>query len=162
MISLDKNADGEITKNHTRYIVGDIVDTILEEKYDIIFNLSVLEHIDNWETALKNMDAMLKIRGRLVMTPAFFSSNRQFSLHQIPELLSQLKNYDFGVVDLSLDDTWCSDYVKNNYLSIFADKRLLEEQEYNSIELYIDEIKIQEKKDTQTNFKMDIPNPRAL
>ena len=146
--------DGEITKPHTQYIVGDITETVLKEKYDIILNLSVLEHITEWKKALKNMDAMLKIGGWFILTPAFFSEGRQFGLQEIPELLTQFKNYDLGEIDLSLDNSWCSDYIKEHYPNKFADKRLLADQPYNSIELYLDLIKKSDRKDTQTNFKM--------
>lgn len=159
---LDKNPKGEITKSHTKYIVGDITETVLKEKYDIVLNLSVLEHIKEWKKALKNMDAMLKIGGRLILTPAFFSIGRQFGLEQIPELLTQLKNYDLGEIDLSLNDSWCSDYVKKYYPDKFIDKRFLVNQKYNSIELYIEGIKKSEMENVQTNFEMDRINPTAL
>ena len=77
------------------------------KKYDIVMCISVLEHIDNYFKAIKNLTKLVKKNGYLVMTlDLFLDDFRNCKKSDIPEILKLLKGFDLGEVDLSEDELY--------------------------------------------------------
>lgn len=155
---LDKNPDSCRTKKHTNFIHKDITKEHTEKKYDVILCLSVLEHIKEWKEAIKNMSKSLKINGELVLVLDVFSLKRQFSISQIPEVLTMLSNYDLGKIDLSIDELWSLQHVYMNmhdkFFSYEKNKRDILPTE-DLIELFISGQKIEETKNKKVTFSLE-------
>lgn len=78
-----------------------------DKKYDIVLCVSVLEHLDNYLDAIKNMTKAVKKGGYLVMTLDLFLDNfKQCKKEDIPRILKLLKDFDLGKVDLSEEDLY--------------------------------------------------------
>lgn len=120
VLDIDSKSLG--VKNHNQFLVMDITKEAPEKEYDLVLCLSTLEHIKEWRQAIKNMDSCLKIGGNLVLVIDIFSSKRQFHKSQIPELLTQLKNYDLGKIDLSIDGLWTIKSAANLFPSMFKSR----------------------------------------
>ena len=62
---LDHLKISEQIKNKINFIQGDISKTNFDEKFDLIYSTSVLEHINNIEDSLKNMYSLLNSNGSI-------------------------------------------------------------------------------------------------
>ena len=75
-IILDHKKISEQIKNNVNFIEGDISKINLEDKFDLIYSTSVLEHISDVETSLKNMYSLLNSGGSI-----FHNYNPYFSFN---------------------------------------------------------------------------------
>ena len=75
-IILDHIKISEQIKNNVNFIEGDISKINLEDKFDLIYSTSVLEHISDVETSLKNMYSLLNSGGSI-----FHNYNPYFSFN---------------------------------------------------------------------------------
>ncbi len=73
---LDHIKISEQIKNNVNFIEGDISKINLEDKFDLIYSTSVLEHISDVETSLKNMYNLLNSGGSI-----FHNYNPYFSFN---------------------------------------------------------------------------------
>jgi SAM-dependent methyltransferase len=84
-------ADGMFNP-HWHVLHDNIVDSKIGGEFDLITCISVLEHIQDYHAAVRNMFALLKPGGRLVLT--FFYNERQFieNIYDRPEIWEEFKN----------------------------------------------------------------------
>ena len=75
-IILDHIKISKQIKNNVNFIEGDISKINLEDKFDLIYSTSVLEHISDIETSLKNMYSLLNSGGSI-----FHNYNPYFSFN---------------------------------------------------------------------------------
>lgn len=96
--AIDNVQDYWISKvfNRHYYIIDDdITDTNLKENYDIITCISVLEHIPNYNGAIKNMYSLLKSGGYLILT---FPYNEIKYIKNVYELTNAGYGKDFPYI----------------------------------------------------------------
>src|SRR3989344_35359 len=62
------------------FVLGDAATIDLKEKFDLIFASDIIEHIDNTQAFLKNMNKHLKVGGLL-----FLNTQNSFSLNYLME-----------------------------------------------------------------------------
>jgi len=155
---LDKNVDSCRATKHNNFICQDISKKSTDKKYDIVLCLSVLEHIKDWRESLQNMDNCLKEGGELVLVLDIFGSQRQFSISQIPEILTILSNYNLGEVDLSMNDLWSLSYVREKLFKKF----LIRKNEHDAVssnndvtELFISGKKRKQMESTKIYFPVE-------
>lgn len=93
---------------NVEYLNVDITSFESKEKYDVVMCLSVLEHIDDRLTAIKNLMNSVKPGGYLVMTLDLFLDNsrscRENEIQSIIKMLSQ--EFDLGKIDLNKDSLY--------------------------------------------------------
>jgi len=65
-----------MVNRHFHIINDDITDTKISNKYELITCISVLEHIKEFNTAIKNMFFLLKPKGFLIITLPY--SNKKY------------------------------------------------------------------------------------
>lgn len=79
-----------------------------KEKFDIVLCVSVLEHIDDYISAIKRLTQLVKKDGYLAMTLDLFLDNsrpcRKDDIEKIIDILS--KNFEIGKVDLTEKDLY--------------------------------------------------------
>ncbi len=70
---------------HYHILDDDITKTRLKESYDLITCISVLEHIEDHQTAVQNMIKLLKPGGHLVLTCPYHEREYQPNVYQLPD-----------------------------------------------------------------------------
>ncbi len=121
-----------------RFICQDLAKLNLDEKFDKVISISVIEHINNWRNAIKNLTKILKTNGLLIMTigldldnkrPLFYSDN--------PEILSILKEYSMELIgeqDIKIEDEFTKEKILQKGLDFPELNAVnIEEERYTTI-----------------------------
>src|SRR4030088_3142396 len=64
-----------MVNRHWKVIDDDILKPTISDKFDMVTCVSVIEHIEDHQTAFKNMIAMLKPGGHLIVTTPYSEKN---------------------------------------------------------------------------------------
>lgn len=87
---------------NVEFLKVDITSFNTAKKYDVVMCISVLEHIDDYFVALKNLTKLVKQNGYLVMTLDLFLDNfkncKEEDITKVIEILS--KEFELGKIDL--------------------------------------------------------------
>ena len=88
--------------NNVKFLKMNALKTKSRKKYDIVMCISVLEHIDNYFKAIKNLTRLVKKNGYLVITLDLFLDNfRDCKKSDISKILKLFNDFDLGKIDLS-------------------------------------------------------------
>jgi len=109
VVVIDKNIK---SLNHCftfipKLYVASLEDLKITEEFDKVICISVLEHIEEWRKALKNIINILKNKGILYLTMNVdFDNKRNICYDDVSEVLEILRknNINLGEIDLSTDD----------------------------------------------------------
>lgn len=91
------------TEKNVEFLKMDISQYTSDIQYDIVLCVSVLEHIDDYFQAIKNITKLVKCGGYLVMTLDMFLDNfKNCKERDIKKVLNILKSdFELGEIDLS-------------------------------------------------------------
>jgi len=93
--------------SNVEFLTLNVLNFKTDKKYDIVLCLSVLEHVDNYFEAIKNLTESVKKDGYLVITlDLFLDDFKNCKKKDIPKILELFKDFDLGKVDLSEDDLY--------------------------------------------------------
>jgi 2-polyprenyl-3-methyl-5-hydroxy-6-metoxy-1,4-benzoquinol methylase len=70
---------------HYHVIDDDITDTRLSDTFDLITCVSVIEHIHNFDDAIRNMFSLLKTNGHLLLTFPYNEESYVENVYELPE-----------------------------------------------------------------------------
>lgn len=73
-----------MTNRHYHIIKDDIVDTRLKDKFDLITCVSVLEHIEEYDAAVRNMFTLLNPDGALILTFPYNEKSYIRNVYKLP------------------------------------------------------------------------------
>lgn len=95
---------------HYHVIDDDITQTKINEKFDVITCVSVLEHIQDHRSAMKSMYRLLNPGGRLILTCPYNEKHYVHNVYKLPES-SVTEEYPFITQAFSRKevDSWLSD-----------------------------------------------------
>jgi len=117
-----------MVNRHYHIINDDITDTKLNDEFDFITCISVLEHVEKYDDAMKNMVKLLKSGGHLVLTFPFSEKKYVKNVYSLPgssygqdatyicqsfsraELEKWTKEYGCKIVDQEYWQFWSGDY----------------------------------------------------
>jgi 2-polyprenyl-3-methyl-5-hydroxy-6-metoxy-1,4-benzoquinol methylase len=106
---------------HFHVIDDDITNTKLNQQFDLITCISVLEHIRNYNVAVKNMFSLLKPGGHIILTCPYNENQYVENVYKLLESSVVGKNFPFVTQAYSRKEL-------NNWLSLNGGKII--EQEY--------------------------------
>jgi len=107
--------------NRHYYVINDnITKTKLKDEFDFITCISVLEHIEDFDIAVKNMLSLLKPSGHLILT--FPYSERKY-IKNVYELQGSSYGQNASYITQSFSRTEIDNWLRNNNATII-------EQEY--------------------------------
>jgi SAM-dependent methyltransferase len=69
---------------HYHVIDDDITDTRIDDKFDLITCISVLEHIEKYEIAIRNMFSLLNSNGYLILTFPYSENQYVKNVYKLP------------------------------------------------------------------------------
>ena len=75
---------GGMLNQHYHVINDDITKTQIEDKFDLITCISVLEHIEEFNDAVKNMFSLLNPNGHLILTFPYTESGYVRNVYELP------------------------------------------------------------------------------
>jgi len=71
--------------NRHYYVINDdITDTLIEERFDFITCVSVLEHIEAYDSAVRNMFKLLRVKGHLALTFPYNETRYVPDVYKLP------------------------------------------------------------------------------
>ncbi len=73
-----------MVNRHYHIVNDDITDTRLDDKFDLITCVSVLEHIERSDAAIRNMFALLNSNGYLIMTFPYNEKHYMRNVYELP------------------------------------------------------------------------------
>jgi len=123
VVVFDKNP---ISLNHCvtfspRFVCQNLVNLNITEEYDKIVSVSVIEHIEKWRDAIKNLCVALKQDGLLIMTISIDLDNkRPLFYSDIPEIINILKENSMELVgeqDIEIEDEFTKEQIVERNMS---------------------------------------------
>jgi len=92
-----------------------------DESFDVVYCVSTLEHVDNWETAVEELSRIVKKGGYLLMIVDGMIGDRYFKEQNLDMLLRLLRrHFEMGEVDLSNEDNWIYSGVEGTTMSLIT------------------------------------------
>jgi 2-polyprenyl-3-methyl-5-hydroxy-6-metoxy-1,4-benzoquinol methylase len=94
---------------HYHVINDDITDSCISDKFDLITCISVLEHVQNYQSAVKNMFTLLNPNGHLIMTFPYSESLYIRNVYELPGSNAFNKNIPYITQSYSRNELsgWC-------------------------------------------------------
>jgi len=140
VVVLDKNP---ISLNHCvsftpRFICQNLEDLCLTEQFDKVISISVIEHIDKWEEAIKKLIKCVKVKGLLILTiNVDLNNKRPIFYSQISKILSIFNKQSIkliGHTDIDINDEFTKEKcIENNIILPDLDKVRIGEERYTII-----------------------------
>lgn len=104
-----------------RFICQDLTTLNINETFDKVISISVIEHIENWRNAIRNLTKILKANGLLIMTIGIDLDNkRPLYYSDIPEILTILKECSMELIgeqDIEIEDEFTKERILQKRLN---------------------------------------------
>lgn len=99
-----------MANRHYHVIDDDITKTCLKEKFDLITCISVLEHIQQFNEAVRNMFSLLNPKGHIIITCPYKEEDYHKNVYELPDS-SYGKSYSFATQSFSRNELehWITD-----------------------------------------------------
>lgn len=104
--------ESDIINRHYHVVDDDITDTRLNDKFDLITCISVLEHIKNFDAAIRNMFALLKPNGYMILS---FPFNEHAYIQNVYELEGSSYGQNNPFITQSFSRTEINKWIQQNH-----------------------------------------------